>query len=50
MNISEEELRKFQKLYKKEFNEEISVSEATEKATKLLNLLMIVALAKKSKK
>jgi hypothetical protein len=42
MIISEEALREFKAIYKKEFNEDISDKDALEKATKLLNLMKAV--------
>lgn len=42
MIISEEALREFKTIYKKEFNEDISDKDALEKATKLLNLMKAV--------
>lgn len=42
--ISEESLEKFKKLYKQEFNEELSDDEALRQATRLLNLYRAIYL------
>ena len=42
MSITKEDIEKFQELYKKEKNEEISYEEAQECITNLVNLLRIV--------
>jgi len=42
MQIPKEHLDKFKKIYKKQFKEELSDSEALEKATKLIRLIEIV--------
>jgi len=42
MQIPEEHLNKFKKLYKKQFGIELSDSEALDKATKLIRLVEIV--------
>ncbi|MCU7490527.1 MAG: hypothetical protein HF312_02590 [Ignavibacteria bacterium] len=46
MIIKDNELREFQELYKKYFGEEISASEATDRASKLLSLLKAVVSTK----
>lgn len=42
MAITEEDIKKFQELYKMEKGEEISTEEARECATNLVNLLRII--------
>ena len=40
--LSDKQIKKFQKIYKKEFNEEISRKEAFEKGSNLVRLVEIV--------
>jgi len=42
MRFSEEDIKEYQKLWKKEFGEEISVGKALESANQLLELYRIV--------
>jgi len=39
---SKEAIEEFKKIYKKEFGEELSDQDATERATKLLNLMEVI--------
>ena len=40
--LSEEDVKKFQEIYKKEFSKEINKKEALEQGTKLVNLMKIL--------
>lgn len=40
--LSEEDVKKFQEIYKKEFGKEINKKEALEQGTKLVNLMKIL--------
>jgi len=42
MQLSNEVIKKFQEIYKKEFNEDIDDATAREKAGRLLNLVKVI--------
>ncbi len=50
MQISEERIKEFQEIWKKEFSEELSREKAINKATNLINLMKAIYKRKQSEK